>query len=157
MDCMDCHNRPTHTFQSPERAVDLAMESGAVSPALPFIKKVAVEALRKEYKSQAEGAAGIRAAIEDSYKTGDRAAIGRAASAVVAIYERNVFPNMHITWGSYPNNLGHMDLHGCFRCHDDTHVSPDGRSIPGDCETCHKTLAMDEANPKILTELGLTQ
>ena len=157
MDCMDCHNRPTHTFQLPERAVDLAMQAGAISPALPFIKKVAVEALRKEYKSQGEAAAGIRAAIESYYETGDRAAIDRAAGAVVAIYERNVFPNMHITWGAYPNNLGHMDFPGCFRCHDGSHTSADGRSIPNDCDTCHKTLAMDEANPKVLTELGLAQ
>jgi hypothetical protein len=156
MDCMDCHNRPTHTFQLPERAVDLAMEAGALSPALPFIKKTAVEALRKEYKSQAEAAAGITAAIQGFYQTGDHPTIDRAARAVVAIYDRNVFPQMHITWGSYPNNLGHMDFPGCFRCHDGNHVSPDGRSIPGDCETCHRTLAMDEPNPKILSELGLT-
>jgi hypothetical protein len=155
MDCMDCHNRPTHTFQLPERAVDLAMQSGAISPALPFIKKVAVEALRKEYKSQEAAAAGIGATIEGYYKTGDRASVDKAASAVVAIYERNVFPSMRIAWGTYPNNLGHMDFPGCFRCHDGSHTSADGRSIPGDCETCHKTLAMDEVNPKVLTDLGL--
>jgi len=155
MDCMDCHNRPTHTFQMPERAVDLAMDSGAISPALPFIKKLAVEALRKEYKSQAEADAGITAAIESNYKTTDPAIVARAARAVVAIYDRNVFPEMHITWGSYPNNLGHMDFLGCFRCHDGSHTSADGRTIPNDCDTCHKTLAMDEANPKILSDLGL--
>ncbi len=157
MDCMDCHNRPTHAFQLPDRAVDLAMESGAISPALPFIKKVAVAALSKDYKSQDEAGRGISAAIEDAYKTGDRAVIDRAASAVAAIYDRNVFPQMHVAWGSYPNNLGHTDFPGCFRCHDGNHVSADGRSIPNDCETCHKTLAVDEANPKILTELGLSE
>jgi hypothetical protein len=156
MDCMDCHNRPTHTFQMPERAVDTAIATGAISPALPFIKKIAVEALRKEYKSQAEADAGIAAAIEGNYKTTDPAVVARAARAVVAIYDRNIFPNMHITWGSYPNNLGHMDFPGCFRCHDGSHTSADGRTIPNDCDTCHKTLAMDEANPKILTDLGLT-
>ena len=156
MDCMDCHNRPTHTFQLPERAVDLAMDAGVISPALSFIKKVAVEALRKEYKSQAEADAGIAGTIEGHYKTSDPALVARAARAVVAIYDRNVFPNMHIAWGAYPNNLGHMDFPGCFRCHDGSHTSADGRTIPNDCDTCHKTLAMDEANPKILTDLGLT-
>jgi hypothetical protein len=155
MDCMDCHNRPTHSLQLPERAVDLALASGAISPSLPFIKKIAVEALRKEYRSQAEAGAGIAAAIEGAYKTGDRAAVERAATAIVAIYDRNVFPEMRVKWGSYPNNLGHMDFPGCFRCHDGNHVSSDSRSIPGDCDTCHKTLAMDEVSPKILTDLGL--
>jgi hypothetical protein len=157
MDCMDCHNRPTHTFQLPERAVDLAMDAGVISPALSFIKKVAVEALRKEYKSQAEADAGIAGTIEGHYKTGDPALVARAARAVVAIYDRNVFPNMHIAWGAYPNNLGHMDFPGCFRCHDGSHTSADGRTIPNDCDTCHKTLAMDEANPKVLTDLGLSE
>ncbi len=102
MDCMDCHNRPTHTFQLPERAVDLAMQSGAISPALPFIKKVAVESLRKEYKSQAQGAAGIRAAIEGYYQTGDRAAIDRTAAAVVAIYDAQRVPEHAHHLGSVP-------------------------------------------------------
>ena len=157
MDCMDCHNRPTHTFQLPEQAVDLTMDAGAVSPALPFIKKLAVEALRKPYKSQAEAEAGITAAVEANYQTADPAVVARAARAVVAIYDRNVFPSMRITWGTYPNNLGHPDqVHGCFRCHDGGHASADGRTIPNDCETCHKMLAVEEANPKILTDLGLT-
>ena len=156
MDCMDCHNRPTHTFQTADGAVDRALASGAIPPALPFIKKVAVEALHKDYKSQKDAAAGIAGDIEGYYKTGDRAAIDRAAAAVVAIYMRNVFPEMRVTWGTYPNNLGHPDFFGgCFRCHDGNHATAGGRSIPSDCETCHHSLAMDEANPKILTELGL--
>jgi len=118
-------------------------------------EKIAVEALRKEYRSQAEAGAGIAAAIEGAYKTGDRAAVERAATAIVAIYDRNVFPEMRVKWGSYPNNLGHMDFPGCFRCHDGNHVSSDSRSIPGDCDTCHKTLAMDEVSPKILTDPGI--
>ena len=162
MDCMDCHNRPTHTFQMPEGAVDSAMASGAISPALPFIKKTAVALLRKDYKSQDEAAAAIPDAIEKFYQSGNAAAgaarrgeIARAAKAVVAIYRRNIFPQMHVTWGSYPNNLGHMDFPGCFRCHDGTHAAPGGKAIPNDCNTCHQTLAMDEAAPKILTDLGL--
>ncbi len=162
MDCMDCHNRPTHTFQMPEGAVDSAMASGAIPPALPFIKKTAVALLRKDYKSQDEAAAAIPGAIEKFYQSGNAAAdatrqeeIARASKAVVAIYRRNVFPQMRVTWGTYPNNLGHMDFPGCFRCHDGNHAAPGGQAIPNDCNTCHQTLAMDEAAPKILTDLGL--
>jgi hypothetical protein len=163
MDCMDCHDRPTHTFQLPDEAVNQALSAGAISPTLPFIKKTAVEILRKEYPTQGEAGTGIPAAIEKFYRTGNpavwssrRADVERAAKAVVAIYDRNVFPHMHVTWGTYPNNIGHMNFPGCFRCHDGSHVSPGGKWIPNDCDTCHVTLAMDEANPKILTQLGLT-
>jgi hypothetical protein len=157
MDCMDCHDRPTHTFQLPGRAVDDAITAGAIPATLPFIKKTAVEVLRKDYKSQAEARQKITEAIEKFYGDANprRAEIARAAKAVVAIYDRNVFPHMRVTWGTYPNNLGHMDFPGCFRCHDGGHVTPSGEAIPNDCNTCHLTLAMDDPAPKILTELGL--
>lgn len=162
MDCMDCHDRPTHAFQLPGRAVDDAISAGAIPATLPFIKKTAVEALRKEYKSQAEADGAITGALEKFYRDGNpavwasrRTDITRAAKAVVAIYSRNVFPQMRVTWGTYPNNLGHMDFPGCFRCHDGSHLTSAGAAIPNDCNTCHRTLAMDEPAPKILTDLGL--
>jgi hypothetical protein len=62
---------------------------------------------------------------------------------------------MKVSWGTYPNNLGHSDFPGCFRCHDGSHSAAGGRTIPNDCDTCHKVLAMDEANPKVLTDLGM--
>ena len=71
-----------------------------------------------------------------------------------AIYLQNVFPEMKISWGTYPNNLGHMDFPGCFRCHDGNHTSSDGRVISNDCATCHDLLSMDEKNPKVLSDLG---
>ena len=161
MDCMDCHNRPTHTFQLPDRAVDTAMAAGRISNSLPFIKKTAVEVLRKKYASQAEAAAAIPALIQKFYEgqgavySARRADIESAGKAVVAIYNRNIFPQMNVPWGTYPNNLGHMDFPGCFRCHDGSHNAPDGKSVANDCNTCHQLLAMDEPAPKILTDLGL--
>jgi hypothetical protein len=68
---------------------------------------------------------------------------------------RNVYPAMKIGWGTYPNNLGHEDFLGCFRCHDGSHQSKDGKVITQDCDACHAVLAQDEANPKILADLGL--
>jgi len=153
MDCMDCHNRPTHAFELPEGALDRAMASGIVSAALPFIKKLGVELLSKPYRSHEEAAEAIRKAVEARY--GRRPEAARAAQALVAIYQRNVFPQMRVSWGTYPNNIGHNDFPGCFRCHDEQHASPDGRKITQDCNSCHRLLAMEEAAPKILTELGL--
>lgn len=161
MDCMDCHNRPTHAFELPEGAVDRAMAAGNISPSLPYVKKTSVELLRKNYASRQEAAQAIPAALESYYRQNypanyakSRDEILRSARAILAIYERNVFPDMKVTWGTYPNNIGHMDFPGCFRCHDDR-TSADGRKITQDCNNCHRMLAMDEPSPKILTDLGL--
>jgi len=162
MDCMDCHNRPTHAFQMPERAVDTAMTNGEINVALPFAKKQAVELLRADYPSRDQAAQKIPAAFTEFYRAqypemfrSHRNQVEAAAQKVLAIYRRNVFPNMNIGWGTYPNNLGHEDFPGCFRCHDGSHTAKDGRTITQDCSACHTILAMEESNPKILTDLGL--
>jgi hypothetical protein len=62
---------------------------------------------------------------------------------------------MNVTWGTYPNHIGHEDTPGCFRCHDEEHVGPDGRTITQDCSACHEILAMEEPDPPILAELGM--
>ena len=162
MDCMDCHNRPTHVYELPERAVDQALSAGEISRTLPFIKKQSVEILKAAYPSREAAAAAIPSALERFYKewypgvySKSRADVARAAKAVLAIYNRNVFPEMKVTWGVYPNNLGHTDFQGCFRCHDDQHKSSDGKAVSQDCNACHQLLAMDEAAPKILSDLGL--
>jgi nitrate/TMAO reductase-like tetraheme cytochrome c subunit len=162
MDCMDCHNRPTHAFQMPERAVDTELSEGRISPELPYIKKKAVELLRAEYPDRETARQRILSSIADFYRTSypetyrdHRALVETAAQGVAAIYLRNVFPEMKLTWGTHPNNLGHEDFPGCFRCHDGSHASADGRIIRNDCNACHTILAMDEQNPKTLTEIGL--
>ncbi len=162
MDCMDCHNRPTHVFSLPERAVNTAMAAGTISPSLPFIKKQAVAILKQSYASNEAAEQAIPAALDRFYReqqpdayAAHRADITRAGQTLVAIYDRNVFPAMKVTWGSYPNNIGHTDFPGCYRCHDDNHVAAGGKKITQDCNTCHQLLAMDEANPKILADLGL--
>jgi nitrate/TMAO reductase-like tetraheme cytochrome c subunit len=162
MDCMDCHNRPAHAFQLPERAVDEAMAANRISPELPFSKKKSVELLRTEYSDRESAARKItssfaefyREKYPDTYQT-HRALVETSGEAVSQIYLRNVFPNMKITWGTYPNNLGHEDFLGCFRCHDGNHKSADGKLISDDCEACHALLAQEESNPKILADLGV--
>ena len=165
MDCMDCHNRPTHTYELPERAVDHAMEAGDISPTLPYAKKKGVEVIKQAYASREEAARRIPAEFEAYYRQSypavyqqRQADIRRSAAKLLAIYDRNVFPAMKVTWGSYPNNLGHTDFPGCFRCHDDAHATANGaKKVTQDCGACHNLLAMEEANPKVLTDLGVTQ
>ena len=162
MDCVDCHNRPTHILQLPERALDEAMSTGHISSALPYAKKQALAALKVNYPDRAAARTQIAATLDAFYRTNypqvyaqQRMQLSNAIMAVQAIYERNVFPDMKVTWGTYVNNLGHMDSPGCFRCHDGTHTSADGRTIPNDCNTCHELAAVGEKNPKILTDLGI--
>jgi nitrate/TMAO reductase-like tetraheme cytochrome c subunit len=161
MDCVDCHSRPTHSFQLPEKAVDAAMEKGQISPDLPFIKREAVAALKRTYAGRDTAVREIGASLDKFYQTNypqvyssNATKVKSASEGVQAIYLRNIFPDMKVTWGLYPNNLGHTDFPGCFRCHDGDHTSADGRSIPNDCATCHDLLAVDEKDPKVLSDLG---
>ncbi|MGE5242700.1 MAG: NapC/NirT family cytochrome c [Betaproteobacteria bacterium] len=145
MDCMDCHNRPAHPMETTaERAVNDAMSRGEIPATLPFVHREAVKALQVAYPSQDAAADGIARALRDFYRTSyGQVAISRpqdvekAVQATQAIYRRNAFPAMQVGFGTYPNNIGHMDSPGCFRCHDDSHVSKDGRKIGQDCDTCH--------------------
>jgi hypothetical protein len=78
-----------------------------------------------------------------------------AGSQILAIRERNIFPDMKVTWGKYPLNIGHTDSPGCFRFHDDSHASPTGKKITRDCNACHNVPAVEEAAPKTLQDLGI--
>jgi hypothetical protein len=161
MDCMDCHNRPTHTFDMPEAAVNRAMAAGRISPSLPFVHKVAGDLLRRPYPTKLAAQTQLPEALRRYYRTNhfsvyndQRTQIEQAAESLLEIYSGNVFPEMNVTWGTYPNNLGHQDFPGCFRCHDGNHKSRDGREITQDCNACHNLLAMDDPDPKILHELA---
>jgi nitrate/TMAO reductase-like tetraheme cytochrome c subunit len=162
MDCIDCHNRPTHVFELPERALDRALGDRRISPELPFVKKKGLELLKTEYPDRVSARQRIVQGLVEYYKkeqpqayANHRPLVESAADQMAAIYERNIFPEMKVTWGVHPNNIGHEDFLGCFRCHDENHKSADGRVISQDCATCHAILAMDETNPKVVDDLGL--
>jgi nitrate/TMAO reductase-like tetraheme cytochrome c subunit len=141
MDCLDCHNRPAHTLEpTPERAVDNAMAAGLFARDLPFVRREAIAALKDEYPSKAEALAGIEARLRKFYAEQAQAKSAELAKSVAAtqrLYENNVFPAMKVTWGTYPNNIGHTFFNGCFRCHDENHKAKDGRVIAQNCESCH--------------------
>jgi hypothetical protein len=164
MECVDCHNRPTHAFDLPERAMDKALAVGDIAVTLPYIKKKGVELLKATYGTRTEAAVKLPTALVSFYQQNfpdlyaNRSEdIRQAGQAVLAIYQRNVFPELKVSWGTYPNNLGHMDSPGCFRCHDGSHATTDGKTIAQDCSSCHEPLAMDEASPEILKTLGISE
>ncbi len=136
---------------------------GQIAPSLLFVKKESVELLKASYASDDEAAQKIPVALSTFYQqkypdaaSKQGAAIQAAGRTLAAIYQSNVFPDLKVTWGTYPNNLGHTDDPGCFRCHDASHMTSDNKTITQDCNACHQPVAMDEASPDILKTLELT-
>ncbi len=163
LQCVDCHNRASHAFKLPDRAVNQAMADGNIAASLPFVEKEGVQLLKASYASDDQAAQKIPEALSAFYSqkypdaaVKQGAAIRTAGLTLAAIYQRNVFPDLKVTWGTYPNNLGHTDFPGCFRCHDASHMTADNKSITQDCNACHQAVAMDEASPEILKTLELT-
>jgi hypothetical protein len=164
MQCVDCHNRPTHTFELPERAMNRAIALGKIPASLAYIKKKGVEVLKADYSSSEDAARRIPEAIRSYYREtypavykAHTADVDMAANAIVAIYNENVFPDLKVTWGTYQNHLGHTDFPGCFRCHDEAHTSSDKKTITQDCSVCHQMIAASEASPEVLKTLGLEE
>ena len=141
MDCTDCHNRPAHTFSfTPQRAVDRAIAQGAIPRDLPFARREAVAAVAADYADREAALAAIGRRLTDFYAARpgtDGRLVQRAIDGTRNVWARNVFPAMNVKWGTYPNQLGHVDTPGCFRCHDDGHTAADGTVISQDCELCH--------------------
>jgi nitrate/TMAO reductase-like tetraheme cytochrome c subunit len=142
LDCVDCHNRPAHTFAlSAERAVDNAIAAGAIDRTLPFVRREVVKVLRAQYPNKDAALKGIADGLTGYYASNHPGALApsvqQAVGTAQALYQRNVFPTMNVTWASYVNNVGHTAFPGCFRCHDDQHVTKDGKVITQDCSSCH--------------------
>jgi nitrate/TMAO reductase-like tetraheme cytochrome c subunit len=141
VDCMDCHNRPAHRYQTPEAAVHLAMATGKIDPALKWIKTNAVHALIRNYPNRDQALKSIATELDGKY-AGD-ARVKPAIAAVQQIYSDNFFPEMKASWKVYPDNIGHMNWDGCFRCHDGEHKTADKKKAikADDCNSCHTILA----------------
>jgi hypothetical protein len=148
MDCMDCHNRPSHQYRSPEQTINQAMLTGRIDPSLPAIKRVAVEAMETTYDTEEAAMRGIASAIPDYYRSEHpeilptrRAAIEQAVLATQQEFSRSIFPEMKVRWDGYPDNIGHFIYPGCMRCHDGYKVSEEGWVITRDCNACHIILS----------------
>jgi hypothetical protein len=153
LDCVDCHNRPTHIFESPYRALDVSLWLGRIDRAIPYIKAKAGEALVKAAGtvSQARGIELIAQKLSKEYSNyQDQPKIRQAIAETQQIFQDNFFPEMKTDWKVRPNNIGHYLWPGCFRCHDGSHVDKTGRAIPDACNTCHLITAQG-SQPKLET------
>src|SRR4029079_3097511 len=126
MDCMDCHNRPAHRYETPNSAVNLAMALGKIDRSLPYIKTNALYVLTRSYTNETQALASIATNLANKYP--GNAQIRAAIDAVQQIYRDNFFPEMKASWQAYPDNIGHKDWPGCFRCHDGNPKTADGQA-----------------------------
>jgi len=159
MDCLDCHNRATHVFVKPEQKLDEALASGRIDRSLPFVKREGLKLLSASYPSQDKGVAAM-VGLADFYRSqypsvlsAKQQAIDQAVAALQDIYRQTVFPEMNLTWQAYPNNLGHADFPGCFRCHDGQHLNAQGEAIPANCTLCHSVPVATQVGQQ--SDLGL--
>jgi nitrate/TMAO reductase-like tetraheme cytochrome c subunit len=162
MDCVDCHNRPSHIFRPPDTALDAAFEAGLLDRSLPYLKREAVRVMIQEYATESEALTAIARELPAFYSkeypdtAKEKAeAIAQAVSSVQQVYSHNQFPEMRADWRAHPNHVGHLTSVGCFRCHDGQHKSADGRVITKDCNACHAILA--QGSPEDLKDARLSE
>jgi hypothetical protein len=163
MDCVDCHNRPTHIYRDPEHELNEGFLDGRLDQSLPFLKREGLRILQTDYPSHEAARKGMLEQLQAFYRTNypqvaaeKGAAIEKAGKALGDMYSWNVFPKMKVTWNTYPNHIGHQQSPGCFRCHDNKHVAKTGdaeEKIAKKCTTCHNVIAEGEANPEVLQAL----
>ena len=148
MDCLDCHNRPAHNFNTPQQMIDYAMADGEISKSLPNIKSISMELLFADYSTTDSALMVIENKITAYYKDkypeifkNDKALIDKAIARITKDFQNNFFPEMKANWDSYPVHIGHKTYLGCFRCHSGTHQSKDGELISKDCNLCHAIMS----------------
>ncbi|MDB4584556.1 NapC/NirT family cytochrome c [Draconibacterium sp.] len=148
MDCLDCHNRPSHDYQVPQNFIDKYIISGAISKELPDIKSVAMGIFVEDFPTTDSAFTSIKMQVNEYYEImypelleSKKQDIKNAIASIQEGYAKNFFPEMKVNWREYPNHLGHMETNGCYRCHNDKHTSSQGKVISRDCNLCHNITA----------------
>jgi hypothetical protein len=148
MDCLDCHNRPSHNYNAPQNFIDNSIYAGRISKTLPGIKSLAMQALYPEYSTKDSAFMAIENMVKEFYTSSFPDVLqnrkGEVDAAIAEIqngYSNNIFPFMKASWKAYPNYLGHMESDGCYRCHNNKHATETGKVISKDCNLCHNIKA----------------
>ena len=143
MDCLDCHGRISHLFRSPSDAMDDLLARGLIDQDIPEIKRQGVQLLNVDYATTDEGL-GIVDSLDEWYQDNypdyyaeNQEKVQTAVEEIKGAFTSTVFPNMAVGWETHPNNLGHREFPGCFRCHDGKHTSSEGETVRLECNICH--------------------
>ncbi len=143
MDCITCHNRITHLVPTPEDTVDQLLARGEISGDIPEIRRKALETYSQVFEStqmgvnNIEGLAGYYETYHPEYYQDNREKIEAALDALKNAYSASVYPEQNSDWTTHPNNIGHKDSPGCFRCHDGKHLNAENGAIRLECNICH--------------------
>ena len=144
MDCIDCHNRPSHHYLPPQEFTDLLIASGDIPGELPDVKYLAMDLFNSVYESHDTAMQVIETRLPEYYKdyypliaSENEDMINKAIEGFKMGFSKNIFPEMKASWDVYPNHLGHVEFNGCVRCHNGTHQTNEGRVISDDCNLCH--------------------
>lgn len=161
MECVDCHNRPSHIYHPPDHSLNMAFLTTRLDPSLPYLKREAMKLLAADYATEAEAHAAIRRQLPAFYSEhypvvakARSSSIEQAVATVQDIFSHTIFPEMKTDWRVHPNHVGHLNSDGCFRCHDGLHRSSDGKVITNDCNACHTFLA--QGPPETIAKARLT-
>jgi len=161
MDCVDCHNRPSHIYNSPDHVINMAMAAGQINITLPEIKRIAVEAMAEEYETESEALSKIAGTITEFYREeypelhdSRLMDIEQAVKAVQAELSNNIFPEMKVRWEEYPDNIGHLEWPGCMRCHEGYHTDNNGKAVTHECSSCHTIIAQGSGERKMVSLSG---
>ncbi len=161
MDCIDCHNRPTHHYNPPSRLINTALKNGVISPQLPGVKGLLVDLMEADYNTEDEAlaaiAAGVHAHYDENYPkvaATRAAAIDSAITETQFLFRTNIFPEMKVSWKHFPDHIGHLTTDGCFRCHDGNHKTEAGETISRDCSLCHTIVSQQRITGETVESLG---
>jgi nitrate/TMAO reductase-like tetraheme cytochrome c subunit len=148
MDCIDCHNRPSHNYKPPTFFVNNAMVANKIPKDLPEIKSLAMDIMGEEFGTTDSAMQYINDEVisfyQDNYPDifeNQKPKVEKAITGLQDEFKKNIFPEMKAQWNAYPNHIGHMEFNGCFRCHNDRHSTESGEVITKNCNLCHTITA----------------
>lgn len=161
MNCIDCHNRPSHNYRPPAIFINEAITAGDIPRDLPEIKSISMEILSQEYSTTDSALMSIRESIMNFYRenyediySNKRDLIDKAVTGVQNAFSKYIFPEMRVRWDKYPNHIGHQEFKGCFRCHDGSHIAANDKAIPKKCNLCHLISAQGEPGKMEIAKVG---
>ncbi len=161
MDCIDCHNRPSHDYRNPVDFIDDAITRDAISKKLPDIKLLCMDILNKVFPTTDSAMAFIDHEVNYYYdmmypEIMDTSAflLEEAIATIQEEFNKNIFPEMKVRWDAYPNHLGHIESNGCHRCHSDRHISIENKTISRDCSLCHNIISQGHPGEMTYTTIN---